>query len=293
VYEVYASDSGRDNAALTSRTLELVRYGRSGIVTDVDGTISPIAQRPEQAFVLPEARTALEGLRDRLRVVAIVTGRSVNDARRMVGVDGLTYIGNHGLEVFTGGHAEIAPEARPWIPRLATLLAQISGGMDPALTSGVIVENKGATATLHYRLTPRPDRAREHLLELLADCAAASDLRVEEGRRVINLLPSLTVSKGSAVTWLVREHALDAVAYLGDDLTDTHAFRALDLLRQTGDVKTLAIGVVGPETPPIVRQLADATVPSVTAAAELLCGVLEGLKSSDSMNSRAPGVGSK
>jgi trehalose 6-phosphate phosphatase len=287
---VYASDSGSDNAALTTRILELVRHGRSGIVTDVDGTISPIAQRPDEAFVLPEARAALEGLRDRLTVVAAVTGRSVEDARRMVAVDGLTYIGNHGLEVFTGGRVEIAPEARPWVPRLAAVLARINDGMDPALTSGVIVENKGATASLHYRLAPDPERARHHLLEILDCRAVTSGWQLEEGRQVINLLPPLTVSKGTAVSWLVREHALDAVAYLGDDITDTHAFRALDLLRQTGQVKTLAIGVVGPETPPSVRQLTDATVPSVRAVAELLCGVLEGLKTSDRMDSRAPGV---
>jgi trehalose 6-phosphate phosphatase len=292
VYEVYASDSDSDNAALARRVLELVGRGRSGIVTDVDGTISPIARRPEQAIVLPDARRALEGLRDQLRVVAVVTGRSVEDARRMVGVDGLTYIGNHGLEVFTDGQAEIAPEARAWVPRLAAVLAQVTEGMDPALTAGVIVENKGATATLHYRLTPDPDQARQHLLEILARCAVTSGLRVEEGRRVINLLPPLTITKGSAVSWLVREHALDGVVYLGDDITDAHAFGALDLLRQTGHVRTLGIGVVGPETPAIVRQLADATVPSVASVAELLCGVLEGLKSSDRMDSRAPGVGS-
>ena len=110
---------------------------------------------------------------------------------------------------------------------------------------------------------------------------------------MFNLLPPLTVTKGWAVGWLVREHALDAVVYLGDDTTDMHAFRALDLLLQTGQVRTLGIGVVGPETPASVGQLADATVPSVAAVAELLCGVLEGLKSSDRMDSRAPGVGSE
>jgi trehalose 6-phosphate phosphatase len=292
VYEVYASDSDIDNAALGQRVLELVGHGRSGIVTDVDGTISPIAPRPEQAFVLPEARQALEGLRDRLNVVAVVSGRSVEDARRMVNVDGLTYIGNHGLEVFTDGHAEIVPEARPWVPRLAAVLAQVSERMDPAIAAGVIVENKGATAALHYRLTRDPDRARGELLEILARCAVTSGLRLEEGLRVINLLPPLMVTKGSAVSWLVREHALDSVVYLGDDITDAHAFITLELMRQTGQLTALGIGVVGPETPSSVRQLADATVTSVSAVAELLCTVLEGLKSSDRMDSRAPGVGS-
>jgi trehalose 6-phosphate phosphatase len=290
---VYESSSGSDNAALARRIVELVGRGRAGIVTDVDGTISPIVARPEEASVLPDARRALAGLRDRLVVVAVVTGRSVSDARRMVDVDGLTYIGNHGLEFFANGHAEMVPEALPWVPRLAAVLDQVTRGLDPSLKSSVLVENKGVTASLHYRLASDPDRARSELLEILARHAVTGGLRVEEGRRVINLLPPLAVTKGSAVTWLVREQRLDGIAYLGDDLTDAHAFRALDVLRQPGGIEALSVGVVGPETPTSVRQLADATVPSVAAVAELLCAVLEGLNSSDRMDPRAPSVGSE
>jgi trehalose 6-phosphate phosphatase len=289
---VYESVSSSDNGELTDRLIDLLGTPRAGLVTDIDGTISPIVARPEEAMVLPEARRALEGLTRHLTRVAVVTGRSVDDARHMVDIDGLTYIGNHGLEVFMHGRAEIVPEARPWVPRLAAVLAEVHDKLAPDLRDGVIFENKGATASLHYRLTPDPDAARPLLLEILARCVATSGIRVEEGRRVINLMPPLMVSKGSAVTWMVKEHALDRVAYLGDDITDAHAFRALDVLRQSGAVKTLSIGVVGPETAPSVRQLCDASVPSVTAVAELLCNVLEGLEASDRMNSRAPSIGS-
>jgi trehalose 6-phosphate phosphatase len=158
--------------------------------------------------------------------------------------------------------------------------------------SGVIVEDKGATATLHYRLAPDPDAARRVLLEVVAQCAVTSGLRVEEGRRVINLLPPLTVTKGSAVTWLVHEHGLERLVYLGDDVTDAHAFKALDVLRQTSKIEALSIGVVGSETPSVVKQLADAEVPSVTAVATLLARVLDGLKPSATMESRVPSVGS-
>jgi trehalose 6-phosphate phosphatase len=145
---------------------------------------------------------------------------------------------------------------------------------------------------LHYRLAPDPEATRRKLLEILAHCAVTSGLRVEEGRRVINLLPPLMVSKGSAVTWLVRRHALQRLVFLGDDVTDAHAFRALGMLRQTNQVQGLGIGVIGPETPSEVRQLADAAVPSVTAVARLLWQVLDGLRSSATMESRAPTVGS-
>jgi trehalose 6-phosphate phosphatase len=289
---VYESASGNDNDVLHVRVLDLLRRGRAGLVTDIDGTIAPIVARPEEAMVLPNARRALEGLRRRLELVAVVTGRSVTDARTLVDVDGITYIGNHGLELFADGVATIVAEAQPWIPRLAAVLDQLSERLDPALKTGVLAENKGATASLHYRLSPDPDRTRQAVLEILASCAGTSGIRIEEGRRVINLLPPLMVSKGSAVTSLVKERALDAIVFLGDDITDAHAFRALDILRQSGRVRTLGIGVVGPETAPIVKQLADATVPSVSAVADLLCAVLAGLEASDRMEPRVPGVGS-
>ena len=77
---------------------------------------------------------------------------------------------------------------------------------------------------------------------------------------VLNLLPPLTVSKGSAVNWLVRQHQLEGLVYFGDDVTDAHAFRALRMLRDNNQAETLSIGVVGRETPASVRQLADLSV---------------------------------
>jgi trehalose 6-phosphate phosphatase len=294
---VYESASGSDNAnsgegKLVGRVCGVVGTGRAGIVTDIDGTISPMVARPEQAIVLPRARAALVGLRDRLSLVGVVTGRSVEDARRMVDVEGLTYVGNHGLETFARGRAEMLPEARPWMPRLAAALHQVAERIPSELQSGVIVENKGATASLHYRLAPDPDQTRRVLLALLARFAAPDGFRVEEGRRVLNLLPPLAVNKGSAVTWLVHHHQLSGIVYFGDDFTDAHAFRALQVLGQSGGVRTLSVAVVGPETPHSVRQLADASVPTVAAVAELLSGVLDGLKSSATMNSTAPTLGS-
>jgi trehalose 6-phosphate phosphatase len=335
---VYESHSQRDNAAnLVERVCDLLGSGRAGLVTDVDGTISPIVARPSEAQVLDRARDALSGLRDLLAVVAVVSGRTVADAQAMVGVEGLTYVGNHGLEVWSRERgAEVVNEARPWVPRLAAVLDDLrrqldethldevhngpvhaSDGAERAGTSiegrasstqnesrsidnkgrlidnegtlierrgglidsaGILIENKGASGSLHYRLAADPERARRVLLEHLARRAVTSGLRIEEGRMVINLLPPLTVTKGSAVTWLVREQRLERLVYLGDDVTDAHAFRALAALRQRGEAQTLSIGVVGSETPPTIRQLADASVPSVEAVADLLAAVHERLQ---------------
>lgn len=288
---MYESVSLGDNASLVSRVIDLLVGGRAGLVTDVDGTISPIVPRPEDAAVLPRARDSLRGLAQMLELVGVVSGRRAADARAMVGLDGLSYVGNHGLEMWTpAGGAEIVPEARPWVARLAAVLDAVQQQLPQ---DGILVENKGATGSLHYRLTEDPDGARRQLLQILARRAITSGLRIEEGRMVINLLPPLTVTKGSAVTWLARSYGLERVVYLGDDVTDAHAFRALAALRQSSTARTLSIGVVGRETPPSVRQLADATVPSVEAVADLLWEVLDQLRAGASMDRRAPSVGSE
>jgi trehalose 6-phosphate phosphatase len=272
---VYESASRGDNGSLTHDVVELLARGRAGLVTDVDGTISPIVAAPEDAYVLPDARQALRVLNGVLTLVAIVSGRTAAEARRMVGVDGLTYVGNHGFEVWSSGGAEVVPAAQPWVPRVAAVLEEIQAQIRQP---GILIENKGATASLHYRRAPDPNRAERELLEILTQTALPLGLRFEPGRMVFNLLPPLRISKGSAISWLAAEHRLDRLVYIGDDETDAHAFRALHVLRQSGEVRTLSIGVVTAEAPLSVRQLADATVSSVSAVADLLCRVAEGLR---------------
>jgi trehalose 6-phosphate phosphatase len=275
---VYESASQGDNGSLVHDVLDLLSGGRAGLVTDVDGTISPIVPRPEDARVLPAARQALRVLCGLVTLVAVVSGRAAAEARKMVGIDELIYVGNHGFEVLAapGRTAELVPAAQPWVPRLAEVLEQIQAQIRQP---GIRIENKGATASLHYRLAPDPERAQRELLEILTQTALPTGLRFEAGRMVFNLLPPLGISKGSAVSWLAAEHRLDRLVYLGDDETDAHAFRTLRVLRQSGEVRTLGIAVVGSETPASVRQLADAALPSVDAVADLLCRVAEQLKS--------------
>jgi trehalose-phosphatase len=287
---VYESASGTDNAAdaaLVEIVADVLGSGRAALLTDVDGTISPHVPRPEDARVLPEAHAALAGLRDVLSLVAVVTGRSATDARAMVGLDRVLYIGNHGFEVLSEDGLEMLPEAQPWVGRIGAALDEVQRQIQQP---GIIFENKGATASVHYRLAPDPHRAGAQLSEILTRVTAMSGLRYETGRMVFNLLPPLDISKGSAVRWLAREHRLDRVVFLGDDITDVHAFTALAALRASGQARTLSIGVVDAETPPSIREFADACVPSANAVANVLCGVLDRLRTGGTMDSRIPTV---
>ncbi|MDQ6674082.1 MAG: trehalose-phosphatase [Chloroflexota bacterium] len=256
--------------------LELLSGGRAGLVTDIDGTISPIVGTPEDALVLPAAREGLRVLSGVLTLVAVVSGRSAAQARAMVGLEGLTYVGNHGFELWSDHGPQTVPAAQAWVPRVAAVLDDVRTQIRQP---GIVIEDKGATAAVHYRLAANPERVQRELRDILVQTALPAGLRFEEGRMVFNLLPPLSISKGSAVSWLAAEHRLERLVYVGDDETDARAFGALRALRQSGEVRTLNIAVVGSETPLSVRRLAEASLPSVEAVAELLGRLAEQLKS--------------
>ncbi|HET8522614.1 MAG TPA: trehalose-phosphatase, partial [Thermomicrobiales bacterium] len=160
----------------------------AAVVLDIDGTISEIAPTPDQAIVSDAARATLDRLRDRVAVVAVITGRSAVDGERLVGVDGLTYVGNHGLERRTGGHHEIHPDAAAAQQQIAEALAEIEAALKhEGRAQGVIFENKLLSASIHYRLAPEPDETGRRILALALVAVESRDLRVTEGRLIVEL----------------------------------------------------------------------------------------------------------
>ena len=247
----------------------------AGLLTDVDGTISRIASRPGAASVSPVCRDCLAALSRRLRLVAAVSGRPAAEARQLVGLPGLAYVGNHGFETWRRGRVTMLPEAEPFVPIVRAALRELAKG--PGNLPGVICENKGATASVHYRLAPDPQAARQAILSALAQSSAAGQLRCTEGRMVVELRPPLPVDKGTAVGVLLREHALRAAVYLGDDATDVDAFRALHAWAEETGGRALAVAVLTSETPVELVESADLSLPGVTAVERLLQGLVQAL----------------
>ncbi|HLB19696.1 MAG TPA: trehalose-phosphatase [Gaiellaceae bacterium] len=211
--------------------------GRAAVFLDVDGVLAPIVPRPEDARVPDETRDELRRLSERYALVACISGRAGADAQRVVGVPELVYVGNHGLE--------LDDEAVEWRGRLQQFLA----GMDWPAT-----ENKGLTASLHYRNSEDEEAARAALEDVKARAERAG-LVARFGRKVLELLPPVDVHKGTAVEKLLSERKLRRALYAGDDTTDLDAFRALDGL----DV-SVRIAVVSEEGPIELREAADLTV---------------------------------
>ena len=231
-----------------------------GLISDVDGTISEIAASPDEAIVSTQFRGHLRELTKQLDLVAALSGRSAGDARSMVGVDELVYVGNHGLEWWAGGEARYLPSVLPFLPIVAGALGELQSQLK---IPGVIIEDKVATVAIHYRRAEDARVARDAIIAALTNSPSANKLRVAKGKMVVELGPPLPLDKGRALVELVRRYRLRSVIYLGDDLTDVDAFLQLRKLRTAGKIDGLAVAVIGVETPPRVVEDADAVLHGV------------------------------
>ena len=221
---------------------------RSALVFDVDGTLAPIVARPELATVPERTRSELRRLAARYRLVACVSGRAGSDARRVVGVDGLAYVGNHGLE--------LDPRA---VDFAATIAAFRDGISWP-------VEDKELTLSYHYREAEDEDAARAEL-ERVAERARGAGLVARWGRKVLEVRPPISADKGTAVRALVAESGASRGAYAGDDATDLDAFAGL---AAAGLEHAVRIAVSSDEGPSELREAADLVVGSPAELADLL-----------------------
>ncbi|MGB2874558.1 MAG: trehalose-phosphatase [Gaiellaceae bacterium] len=218
----------------------------AGVLLDVDGTLAPIVPRPELASVPEETRAELRRLVEKYALVACISGRAGEDARRVVGVDGIVYVGVHGLE--------LAPEAESWRAALRPF-----AGLDWPW-----VEDKGLTVAFHWREAPDEAAARSEL-ESVAERARAAGLEARWGRKVLELRPPVEADKGTAVRAILSERDLRRALYAGDDTTDLDAFRGLD-----GCEVAVRVALASAESPSGLREAADVVLSSPDELVELL-----------------------
>jgi trehalose 6-phosphate phosphatase len=220
--------------------------GLAAVLLDVDGTLAPIVARPELAAVPEETRAEVRRLAGLYALVACVSGRTGEEAARLVGVGGVVYVGVHGLE--------LAPEAEAWRETLRPFASE----------RWPWLEDKGLTVAFHWREAEDEEEARGSL-EAVAERARAAGLEARWGRKVLELRPPVEADKGTAVRALLSERGLQRALYAGDDTTDVDAFRGLDGLEVA-----VRIAVASAEGPPALRQAADVVVASPEELRELL-----------------------
>jgi trehalose 6-phosphate phosphatase len=219
-------------AALAERPAE------SAILLDVDGTLAPIVARPELAAVPEETRAEVRRLVGLYALVAGISGRTGEDAARLVGVEGAEYVGVHGLE--------LAPEAERWREPLREFAASVDRP----------VEDKGLAVVFHYRGAEDEAAARGEL-ERVAARARELGLSAQFGRKVLEVRPPVDADKGTAVQALLERSGLRRALYAGDDRTDLDAFRGLDGLELA-----VRVAVASAEGPPELAEAADVVVES-------------------------------
>jgi len=233
---------------------------RSAILTDVDGTLAPIVERAEEAAVPARAREAVARLSERFGLVGCISGRRALEARRLVGLEGIAYAGNHGLELLLPGDEEPRPD--PSLAGREQAAAQFLAGLDPEAlgTAGLRQEDKGPIQALHWRGADDEAAAEGHAHELAADAGQAG-LEPRWGRKVLELRPPGGGGKDAAVAALLATDGVDRVVYAGDDRTDLDAFRRLRELRGAGELTAaVCVGVVSAEAPAGLREDSDLLV---------------------------------
>ena len=215
---------------------------------DFDGTLAPIRADPDAVSIEPAVRRAVATLAARPdATVAVISGRALDDLRSRVCVEGVVYVGNHGLEMDRAGRRSVHPEAealRPAVERACDAVEAQAGDVP-----GCLVERKGPTATVHYRRTP-PDRVREVRAAVEAAAGRETGLRLVRGKQSLEVRPAVDWDKGAAMRRVVEDAPGGwRAVYLGDDTTDEDVFAALepdDVGVHVGDAPDTAAGVTLP-----------------------------------------------
>jgi trehalose 6-phosphate phosphatase len=236
------------------------RPERSAVLTDIDGTLAPIVERPEQAAVPAETRAALAELSGRFAIVGCVSGRRASEARELVGVEGIAYAGNHGLELLLPG--EHSPRLDPSLEgrqrAAADFLSALDG--DELRGAGLRVEDKGPIQALHWRGAD-DERGAEARARAIAAEAGRGGLEPRWGRKVLELRPVGGGDKAAAVAALLASDGIDAAIYAGDDRTDLDAFRRLrGLVAEERLSLAVCVGIASDESPAELVEEADLTV---------------------------------
>jgi len=247
---------------------------RSAVLLDVDGVLAPIVQHPDDAHMPETTRRPLIEVAKRFGVVACVSGRRASDARRIVSLGSIAYLGSHGSEVLRPGsiQPEMDRELQAWTRRVQDFAHEAFGEKLKRLR--VRLEDKEAIAALHWRGVPDEDGAHAAIARV-AEEAERAGYTTHWGKKVLEIRPPVHIDKGAGVVGLLRHTDLSAAVYVGDDATDLDAFRGLGRLVELGRLGTaLRVGVASEEGPSALESEADFMVDGTAGVRRLLQALL-------------------
>jgi trehalose 6-phosphate phosphatase len=240
----------------------------AGLFLDFDGTLSEIVQIPSEARPIEGARELLADLAARLRLVAVVSGRSAGELLDWLGPE-VEIWGIHGAERTRGGRVELSDRAEPYAELMERVKQEAERRLEELDMPGVLLEDKRVMLGLHYRAAQDVEVARRALDDIAEELTQGYGLQRAGGRLAIELRPPVEFSKSQVVLQRAREASLKTAGFVGDDRVDLPAFDALDALAEEG-VATLRVGVGSSEAPPELLERADVTVQGPIGVVEWL-----------------------
>ncbi|MGB2711260.1 MAG: trehalose-phosphatase [Conexibacter sp.] len=267
-----ASDARLDDALGPLRAVP----SRTAVLLDIDGTLAPIVRYSDDAHVPEATRGLLIEIARRYGVVACVSGRRASDARRIVAIGTISYLGSHGSELLRAGWTE--PELDPAVRDWGRRIQQFGREADtPELRRlRVRLEDKGSIVAFHWRGAPDEEAARG-AIDAIAARAEQNGLRTHWGRKVLEVRPPVRMDKGAGIVAFLDDatEQLDSALYVGDDATDVDAFRGLAELVAEGRLKrALRVCVGSDEGPSQLAHEADLVVEGTDGVRALLEALL-------------------
>jgi trehalose 6-phosphate phosphatase len=202
--------------------------------------------------------------------VACVTGRRASEARALVSIGTITYLGSHGAELLRAGWTEsvLDPSLEDWVRRMHEFGREADTA--DVRRRRIRVEDKGPILAFHWRGAPDEDAARA-AIDAIAAKAEAAGLRTHWGRKVLEVRPPVRIDKGAGITAFLDGVDVDRALYVGDDATDLDAFQALSKLVEDGRLQqAIRVGVRSDEGPSEITSDADLVVEGTEGVLELL-----------------------
>ncbi|TAN60709.1 trehalose-phosphatase [bacterium] len=203
---------------------------------DYDGTLTPLVDNPQDADLSLESRELLRRLKDNSRCkIAITSGRKLEDLKKRVGLEGVLYVGNHGLEIEGTKINFKSPLSLHYLKTLQEIKKDLGTNIISAVR-GAFIEDKGLALTLHYRLVDKKDipRLKDLFRQAMIAYMAKDKICLKDAKMAFEIRPPVRWDKGKVAIWLLaRQHFMlqekinIIPLYIGDDVTDEDAFKAL------------------------------------------------------------------
>ena len=263
-------------SALFNESLAPLRANPSGsaVLLDIDGTLAPIVEHAADASVPETTRQLIIAVSRRYAQVACISGRRASEARAMVSIGTIAYLGAHGAELLRSGwtEAQIDPALTQWAPRIDEFRRESDTG--ELRRRRVRIEDKGPIIAYHWRGAVDEQDARA-AIDAIAAHAQESGFDVHWGRKVMEVRPAVRIDKGLGVRTLLGDRTYSAALYAGDDTTDLDAFHALRELVSEGMVeRAVCVGVSSEDGPPAIEEEADLVVAGTEGVRELLAALI-------------------